>query len=1429
MAQRCKDNEVFYDESCYDSKTSAARRLLKENKLNAKDSDKVGCDDTEQVVNIITGRCLDPGKITAKKMLKEQLETRKKFFREIDVKKFGVKRSTAINKGDCKKPDQIRNLKTGRCIDVKGLKAKSILTKPKSVIDQHFRDSDLIKFNLKPVVVSNKTVAKKEEKIEDSEEAEAEEEVEVEAEEEVDDSEEAEEEVEVEEEVEYSEEEVKDSDEEVENEEDEDSEEEVNDSEEEVNDSDEENEDVEDVEDVEDIEEVKDSEKEVDEEVKDSDEEDEEGEEEEEEYEYEDQQVEVLIEEKKDKKYKKNKKDKKTKKTDSTDSSWNKEDDATYETVLNLLRKYDETKSYKEKTDTKGTLFLMKYNNSLEYDRLNEHKEYVFDFNEDIQYDIATNNTGFSLSNNQKFVKKFISPHTGNTGILLFHGVGVGKTCSAIQIAENFINMFDNKTLVIASKNLHGNFSKELFNIKKVDKKSKTYDGCIGNTLLNNIPGWYNMDNVELQKSADVVIKKLFSFSGYQKLVNKIDKINQQIKYLLQKANSKDTEKRKELYANYIRREFSDRVIIIDEAHNIRNPGLITEKLKNSKQIPIVLRDIMTFARNVRLVLLSATPMFDKPSEIFGLSDILMLNDKLPKVNINESMYDEDGEVKPKIAEFFKYFSRNYVSYMRGENPLYFPLRLHPSIHDKENVLTSKDHPKKGFDSSALAPLDKIKYVELYKSTMSEEQDKVITRLKATLKGAAGDDSDDEDDDDIEKAFNIAEGGRTNVFTEALQISSVYYPVSNTSGISNKFNEIFRADQINPFLKLTYKRSGNELFSEENIGTYAPKIKSIVDCVNKSEGIVLIYSEYIYAGVIPVCLALESQGYNKFGKKNMLKPIHKDSKGSYITITARVDISGNDSQKALELKTLVSNENRDGSKIKVVIINQVAAEGYDFKNVREIHILEPWYNLNRLEQVIGRGVRNRSHFDQPPEKRNVTIYMHCNLHRDTSRESIDYRTYRLAETKQFKISKIEKIMKEFSIDCPLNKNVIHFKNLPNRSIITSRNAKITDYDINDKDGSRICNYDVCEVVCNNSLRHDVDMDDDEPLNTQMLEYDIIRTATRITEYLHKDSLVFVSVKEILSNIDEKDQLVKLAISYLSENKHIFTVNSMKGYLNVVDDEHIVFIPEAITSASLTLVEQKSLSKRVHIDSIKLDFDSLTEESIMTMFKTNVSNLTTELKKIIKDEGVREDIVFELVVDAFTYDELKSFINSCMKTYDSQERNMIEALNRTCMTKINTDEVLTYNHYEGDRGFNMYVVSTNAVSPVPLQKLNAIKIFETLRSYIPTENIIAYREYTAPKTAKTAKINKETHFKLRLKKKRNCSSININDFSSILNLSELDTDDIIKKDFKIILSSGKEWERIKKKLKINMEKDLCNVIEYLLRYYKRMTRPIVNFL
>ena len=41
--------------------------------------------------------------------------------------------------------------------------------------------------------------------------------------------------------------------------------------------------------------------------------------------------------------------------------------------------------------------------------------------------------------------------------------------------------------------------------------------------------------------------------------------------------------------------------------------------------------------------------------------------------------------------------------------------------------------------------------------------------------------------------------------------------------------------------------------------------------------------------------------------------------------------------------------------------------------------LDPWYNMNRIEQTIGRAVRNCSHKDLPFVERNVEIFLHCTI------------------------------------------------------------------------------------------------------------------------------------------------------------------------------------------------------------------------------------------------------------------------------------------------------------------------------------------------------------------------------------------------------------------------------------------------------------------
>ena len=110
-----------------------------------------------------------------------------------------------------------------------------------------------------------------------------------------------------------------------------------------------------------------------------------------------------------------------------------------------------------------------------------------------------------------------------------------------------------------------------------------------------------------------------------------------------------------------------------------------------------------------------------------------------------------------------------------------------------------------------------------------------------------------------------------------------------------------------------------------------------------------------------------------FSKARKEKLQLKDKSGpvqKYAMITGDISISPNNLE---EIKALTNDDNKYGSKVKVVIISKAAAEGIDLKNIRQVHILEPWYNMMRIEQIIGRGVRNLSHMLLPFIERNANF------------------------------------------------------------------------------------------------------------------------------------------------------------------------------------------------------------------------------------------------------------------------------------------------------------------------------------------------------------------------------------------------------------------------------------------------------------------------
>ena len=103
-------------------------------------------------------------------------------------------------------------------------------------------------------------------------------------------------------------------------------------------------------------------------------------------------------------------------------------------------------------------------------------------------------NAEFELLPHQQFVRNFLSFQTPYNSLLLYHGLGSGKTCSAIGIAEemrDYNNQIGTlqKIIIIASPNVQENFRLQLFD----ESKLKLVDGlwniksCTGNKFLREI------------------------------------------------------------------------------------------------------------------------------------------------------------------------------------------------------------------------------------------------------------------------------------------------------------------------------------------------------------------------------------------------------------------------------------------------------------------------------------------------------------------------------------------------------------------------------------------------------------------------------------------------------------------------------------------------------------------------------------------------------------------------------------------------------------------------------------------------------------------------------------------------------------------------------------------------------------------------------
>jgi len=245
----------------------------------------------------------------------------------------------------------------------------------------------------------------------------------------------------------------------------------------------------------------------------------------------------------------------------------------------------------------------------------------------------------------QKVVRDYINIYTPYRGLLIYHGLGSGKTCTSIAIAEGMKT--DKRIIVMTPASLKTNFfselkkcgddiyrknqywtkinvkedkdAEELFNLTGIDidyiKKKGIWLGK--KTLEKDEKKFADLlpkEQKEVDEQLDLMIRKKYEDINYNgltrpilnRIVNKMHKAEEQEEGLIKKKS---------------KNPFNNAVVIIDEAHNF--VSRIVNKINKPDSISYELYDYLMSAENAKLIFLTGTPIINYSNEIAILFNML--------------------------------------------------------------------------------------------------------------------------------------------------------------------------------------------------------------------------------------------------------------------------------------------------------------------------------------------------------------------------------------------------------------------------------------------------------------------------------------------------------------------------------------------------------------------------------------------------------------------------------------------------------------------------------------------------------------------------------------------------------------------------------------------------------------------------------------
>jgi hypothetical protein len=600
------------------------------------------------------------------------------------------------------------------------------------------------------------------------------------------------------------------------------------------------------------------------------------------------------------------------------------------------------------------------------------------------------------LTTYQKFIASYLDYRSPFKDLLLYHGLGSGKTVTAI----NVYNVLYNYT--------------PKWNVFILIPAALRDD-----PWLKDIGNWLKKENYE-QRFKNIIFVHFDSPFADRDFLEKIKKADSSKPFLF----------------------------IIDEAQkfitNVYN-NISTKKGKRAQIIYDYIQQEKKENKNNRILLLSGTPAANTPYE-FALIYNLLRPETFPtseaifsQIYISSSNYSSLNE---ETKNMFQRRILGLTSYYLGATPDKYAKKVthYKNIYmdeyfeevynhfeaieeEKEKIRLRMSRGKVNNEASTYSSYTRQAANFIFPNI----NDKVNGELRPRPSKFKIRDIDaqiiDESKDEEKKRLLIKTNKEIAAYVNACKLF--------INSLINYLKDIHRKDKDDKYTlqddikiyKTKYDGNFTNFHNEETkksklykaLYGSSPKMIMIIFNILKSKGPVLVYSNYVEMEGLQILKIY----MNFFGFVNY-SDNPSDSQHDYFRY---VEYHGAIKREQRELNKKKFNSRPDniyGKLIKVIMISPAGAEGINLYNIRQVHITEPFWNEAKIEQVIGRAVRQCHHADLLMEDRRVDVFRYKVI-RKNGKETIDEKMENISRRKNNLLLSFIEAIKETAIDCELFK------------------------------------------------------------------------------------------------------------------------------------------------------------------------------------------------------------------------------------------------------------------------------------------------------------------------------------------------------------------------------------------------------------------------